>query len=416
MTGLPTRTPSRARDRSASDDRQPRARSRRHRRARSDGRSQGRRLARGLLRTLLGVALLAGAIAMALAGGEVATGSDAGSLEGRLAASQARAGELHAGIGADASRIEGFQGSIEDLHTRLSALEASLAVERRLLLSLKQQLHEARTRLAVLQVTLGRDRRILVAQVVAAYESPPPDIVTVILEAHGFSDLIERLDDLRDVSRENATATTQVAQQQKLVSAQARRLATLEESRASETSAVLVQRDEVSQLNLALVKRQLEYVRARDRKSAELGTLQSHQHALEEELSKARSSELAASGEAPAYTGPVGGFGSAPQGEYGFFPAPGTDYSVGEEPTLAAHLNALGVALHLHLIGISGYRSPEHSVEVGGFADDPHTRGEASDTPGVEGVSEATLARFGLIRPFPGAAEADHIQLLGSRY
>ena len=31
-------------------------------------------------------------------------------------------------------------------------------------------------------------------------------------------------------------------------------------------------------------------------------------------------------------------------------------------------------------------------------------------------VPEATLERFGLTRPFPGAAEADHIQLLGSRY
>jgi hypothetical protein len=48
---------------------------------------------------------------------------------------------------------------------------------------------------------------------------------------------------------------------------------------------------------------------------------------------------------------------------------------------------------------------------VGGFADDPHTRGEASDTPGVEGVPEQTLLQFGLTRPFAGAAEADHIQL-----
>ena len=78
---------------------------------------------------------------------------------------------------------------------------------------------------------------------------------------------------------------------------------------------------------------------------------------------------------------------------------------------LAERLNTMGKALHLHLIGISGYRSPQHSVEVGGFANDPHTRGEASDTPGVEGVPEATLNQFGLTRPFPGAAEADHIQL-----
>jgi hypothetical protein len=100
-------------------------------------------------------------------------------------------------------------------------------------------------------------------------------------------------------------------------------------------------------------------------------------------------------------------------GYAGFFPASGTNYSVGSEPQIAARLDRLAHALHLHLIGLSGYRSPQHSVSVGGFPNDPHTRGQASDTPGVEGVSESVLERFGLTRPFGGAAEADHIQLFG---
>jgi peptidoglycan hydrolase CwlO-like protein len=365
------------------------------------------------------VALAAVAAAAALGAavlGPVAAGSSSGSLESRIAASEAREGELHAGIGADRNQIAGFQGSIDDLQTRLDALETSLDTERDLLASLRSQLHGARARLASLQVQLGQDRHVLVAQLIASYESPPPDIVTVVLQAHGFADLLERIDDLRAISRENAGATVHVAEEQKAVTVQAAQLATLEASHARETSAVLVQRDEVAQLRLALVSRQLAYIRARDRKSAELAPLESHRHSLEGELSKLAVSELAAEGVAGAYTGPIGNYTSTPQGEYGFFQAPGTDYSVGEEPVLVAHLNTLGIALHLHLIGISGYRTPQHSVEVGGFANDPHTRGEASDTPGIEGVPQATLARFGLIRPFASAAEADHIQLLGSRY
>jgi peptidoglycan hydrolase CwlO-like protein len=355
-------------------------------------------------------------IAVAVVVGPATAGSTSGTLEDRIAASQARESELHSGIGADTHQIEGFQGSIDDLQTRLDALESSLDTERNLLASLRSQLRAARTNLASLQVQLGQDRHVLVAQLIASYESPPPDIVTVVLEAHGFADLLERLDDLRAISRENAGATVHVAEEQKAVTAQATKLATLEASHARETSAVLVQRDEVAQLHLALLSRQLSYIRARDRKSAELAPLESHRHSLEGELSKLAVSELAARGVANAYTGPIGNYTSTPQGEYGFFQAPGTDYSVSEEPVLVAHLNTLGIALHLHLIGISGYRTPEHSIEVGGFANDPHTRGEASDTPGIEGVPQATLARFGLIRPFPSAAEADHIQLLGSRY
>jgi peptidoglycan hydrolase CwlO-like protein len=367
-------------------------------------------------RSALAAATVALTLAATVAAGSVAVGSGSGTLEGRIAATQAREGELSSGIHSDTHQIEGFQGNIDDLQTRLSALESSLAVERSVLASLRSQLSAARTRLDALQVQLGRDRHVLVAQVIAAYETPAPNIVTVIMQAHGFADLIERVEDLQAISRENASATVHVAVEQQAVTVEASRLAKLEASHAHETSAVLVQRDEVSQLHLALVDRQLEFIRARDRKSAQLGPLQEHRQSLEHELAKLATSELAARGVAYAYTGPVGEYTSTPQGEYGFFQAPGTDYSVGEEPTLIAHLNTLGIALHLHLIGISGYRTPEHSIEVGGFANDPHTRGEASDTPGVEGVPQATLARFGLIRPFPGAAEADHIQLLGSRY
>jgi peptidoglycan hydrolase CwlO-like protein len=375
-------------------------------------RARRARRRRRALHTLAGALVIVGAASFAI--GSAASGSTPGALEGKISAAQAREGEVRSGIRADSHQISGFEGSIEDLQTRLTALESSLTVERNLLSSIRSQLSVARTRLAALQVQLVHDRKVLVAQVVASYEAPPPDIATVVLEAHGFAELIERVNDLRAVSRENASATTRVAEAQKAVTAQAKRLAALEVTHTSETHAVLVQRDEVAQLRLALVKRQLAVVSARSDKSAELEGLQSHKRSLEHELAHVQARELAASG--ITFSGPVGEFNSAPEGEYGFFPAPGTNYSVGEEPTLAEHLNTMGKALHLHLIGISGYRSPEHSVEVGGFANDPHTRGEASDTPGVEGVSEATLAQFGLIRPFPGPAEADHIQLLGSDY
>lgn len=340
--------------------------------------------------------------------------SSSGSLEGRIAASQARGSELHSGISADSHQIAGFQGNIDDLQTRLSALESSLALERGQLAKLKSELQTARRQMAALQVQLAHDKQVLVAQVVASYEAPPPDIASVVLEAHGFADLIERFDDLRAIASENAQATVRVAVEHHAVTVQAARLTEIEARQQRDTSAVLVQRDEVAQLHLALVNRQVAYIHARNRKSSELSTLRSHQQSLEHELATIQTRELAAAGNSLAYSGPVGPINLSTDGEYGFFPAAGTNYSVGVEPQLAARLNTLGKALHLHLIGVSGYRTPQHSVEVGGFANDPHTRGEASDTPGVEGVPEATLNRFGLTRPFGGAAEADHIQLAGS--
>jgi hypothetical protein len=335
-------------------------------------------------------------------------GQSQGQLESGISSASVREGQISSAIDSNTRRIESFQGSIDDLKARLDALEASLQTERALLERVKGQLASARTHLAALVTALAQDRRVLIAQLIASYESPPPSIVTVILEAHGFADLIERVDDLKAIGQQNARATTRVAETRHAVAVETSHLAALFATRQRETTAVLVQRDEVARLHIALVDRQLQYVHARDRQSAELSGLRAHRRALEGELSRLQASELRSQSQSFASSGPIE---YSPSGEYGFFPAPGTNYSVGEEPTLAARLNTLGKALHLHLIGISGYRTPQHSVEVGGFANDPHTRGEASDTPGVEGVPESVLERFGLTRPFPGAAEADHIQL-----
>jgi hypothetical protein len=61
-----------------------------------------------------------------------------------------------------------------------------------------------------------------------------------------------------------------------------------------------------------------------------------------------------------------------------------------------------------------------------GFADDPHTKGEAEDIgvgsllrSSAARITEAELARFGLYRPFdpsddPNNSEVNHIQLIPS--
>jgi Peptidase M15 len=108
----------------------------------------------------------------------------------------------------------------------------------------------------------------------------------------------------------------------------------------------------------------------------------------------------------------------------GFVADPGTSQTEGQLPILTARLNALALALHVTIYGISGYRTPAHSVAVGGYADDPHTKGEAEDI-GVNSllrssaarISEAQLAQYGLYRPFdpsdnPGNTEVNHIQLI----
>ena len=310
-------------------------------------------------------------------------------LQDRISALQRREGGLRSSIRSDNAGLQRLRGPLADLLDRLDALETSLAIERRQLDQLQGQLRGGRARLAWLE-----------AQLVADYESPAPDLINVLLDSRGFADLLERVEMLRRVERGNVQTTIQVRSARARVGQQVHRLADLEARQQRVAEAVLVQRQEVARIRFGLLARRHSYARDRASKSLSLGALRARRGRLERRLSR--------------LMGPMALGGLVQDGIYGFFQYPGTNYSVGDEPELATRLNRLGRALHIHLIGISGYRSPQHSVEVGGFGNDPHTRGAASDTPGVEGVPEATLERFGLTRPFGGAAEANHIQLLGS--
>jgi peptidoglycan hydrolase CwlO-like protein len=341
-----------------------------------------------------------GQVALAAIAGILAVLAAAPASSGDLGS---RARSLQQSISSEDRQIGAYQGRLADLRTRLAGIESSLAVQRRLLTHLQAELAVARTRLVLLRGDLVRDRRVLAAQLVAQYESPPPDLIGAMLDSHGFADLLERIGQMKLIARQNTDVVKLVARIRLAVTAQAKRLNVAQARQARVLAAVQVERDQVAALQLAVLKRVRVASRDRARKQAELRAVEHRLAVLQARAAAAQQASFAASG--------ISGGSAGPSGEYGFFPAPGTNYSVGEEPVIAARLNALGRALHLHLIGLSGYRSPQHSVEVGGFADDPHTRGEASDTPGVEGVPEQTLLRFGLTRPFPGPAEADHIQL-----
>jgi peptidoglycan hydrolase CwlO-like protein len=337
-----------------------------------------------------------------------------GDLASRYSASQHRAKQLSATVRSETNRIRGYEGTLANLQARLSAIQHSVLVQEQLLAEVRTEVTAARRRLHELEAEYARDQQVLAEELRAEYESPPPSIVGVIVSASGFDDLLNRVRNLRAIEQHNARAATQVKRQRHAVAAQARRLAVVEARRQRATAAVLVERDQVARLRLAIASRKLAADRARAADTSKLRSLQStlaRQAAALDRL--AASAQNAVSGGAAVAPGACSSGGYTPHGgAFGFFPAAATNYSVGEEPLLAGRLDALGRALQLHLIGISGYRTPQHSVEVGGFADDPHTRGMASDTPGVEGVPEATLERFCLTRPFGGAAEADHIQPL----
>jgi peptidoglycan hydrolase CwlO-like protein len=358
-------------------------------------------------RRLVCLCLLAAA-AVTLTGG-----SSSASLVGSYQSNQQRASQLRAKLRAENQQIEGFQGSISSLQSRLTLVQGSVTTQEQLLSTVSNELTQARTRLVTLRAQYARDRQTLGQQLLARYESPPPTIVNVVVDSAGFNDLVNGIRDLTAVERANVVTTRNVAAARLAVQAQTVRLTKVQARRRRATAAVLAERDDIAQLKAAIVAKEIRAQGVKNTTSSSLSVL--HKRLVHEaamlDAQAARARTLSSGGAVAPPAGCTNGPFVPHGGEFGFFQEPGTNYSVNEEPILAARLDQLGKALQLHLEGVSGYRSPEHSVAVGGFADDPHTRGEASDTPGVEGVPESTLNQFCLTRPFGGAAEADHIQL-----
>jgi peptidoglycan hydrolase CwlO-like protein len=384
--------------------------------------------ARRALQIVIGTVAITGTCA----GGALLLGTGAASasspnesqLRGQLSTNKASSSVVRQRIQADDNAIERIEGRVSVLASRQSTLQNTVDFEDGQLAGLRTKLSSTQLRLKALRESLGLDYQALAAELLAQYESPPPDLTTVLFESHGFADLLERVSQLKDIVHQDVTTADTVRDERAAVTAETIKLKTLQADHQRLYAAALYQRNEISEVRLATVKRELNYARARGKKNTELANLTNQASSLQSQLTTLQKQEAAAeaapsasyvpSGDVPADAGTSTGPFVPHGGEYGLFLAPGTNYTVNEEPEIAARLDKLGIALHLHLIGISGYRTPEHSVAVGGFADDPHTKGEASDTPGIEGVPESVLEQFGLERPFPGAHEADHIQLLGS--
>jgi len=127
-------------------------------------------------------------------------------------------------------------------------------------------------------------------------------------------------------------------------------------------------------------------------------------------------------GRSPVYAAMGKGGSRGVTGKYGHGPVhlnPGVNMSVGQEPQIENALSALAAEVKKPVYVISGYRSPAHSVAVGGFADDPHTKGIAADIgvgaptrDSVASVSDAQLRAVGLFRPYSAPSEINHVQLL----
>lgn len=215
-------------------------------------------------------------------------------------------------ISAYSRRIGRLQGRITTLTARQTRLQADLDRKRATLISTQAALRSERARLVRLRSRLGVARRTLADRLVELYTADRPDLVTVVLNAKGFADLLEREEFLARINEQDRDVVRLVRDARRDATATAARLDGLERRQQRLAAAVLVRRDQVASVRGELIGTRVGYQRTRAGKAAALARTREARRGLEEDLaamerqSQAIAARLrSANGSPPLAAGPI---------------------------------------------------------------------------------------------------------------
>jgi peptidoglycan hydrolase CwlO-like protein len=238
----------------------------------------------------------------------LSTGSSSGDLRSQISANKSAAAALRSEIARDGARIRATTGGLNQARTRLAALQHDLNAREDQLRSVQTALVAARDRLVYLENRMQQATQALAANLVAEYEGSRPDLVTVILNSHGFSDLLEQVSFMQRVGKQDAQIVADTRTARAEVSREADRLGALEQRDRVLTGQILAQRNHVAALQAALLAQQLSAEGARSRASSKLSDVNGRLHTLEAKLAAqaaaaARAAARAAAAQSPGATG-----------------------------------------------------------------------------------------------------------------
>jgi len=146
----------------------------------------------------------------------------------------------------------------------------------------------------VLRARLARARRMLARQLVSSYEGDRPDLVSVVLEAHGFSDLLERVTFLRDAEKQQQGIIRFTRDAKARADTAARRLASLEETDRQITAATAVRARALAGMDQLMQSKQAALQQARDAQQAALQASVDKGQQLQSEISHIKAQQAGA--------------------------------------------------------------------------------------------------------------------------
>ncbi|MEY2442664.1 MAG: peptidoglycan DL-endopeptidase RipB [bacterium] len=288
-----------------------------------------------------------------------AAGAD---LSSKISAKQNRADALRAAVAAESAKIRSSSAGLATAQRRLRAIQADANAQQAKLDRIERALTKARDRLTRLVARQHQATDALRANLLAAYRNPQPDIVSVVIEAKGFADLLEKADFLKRIGKQQARIMDGARTSRVAVTKQASALATMQARALRIAEALTARRDRAQTLETALLREQQRQMAGRAAKAGELQDIAKQLAALRKRLARSARNGIR--------TAP-GGMAQAP---------PGAPAAVG---LVIAAGNAIAGLPYLYGGGHSGFRdtaydcsgSVSYALAAAGLVNSPMASG-----------------------------------------
>jgi septal ring factor EnvC (AmiA/AmiB activator) len=331
-------------------------------------------------------AFAASATVAAVAGGLFAASGSA-DLTTQIQANNSVAASIQSQINSDTSQIEKTAGGVAVAEQRLTSVQAQLEQHIHELTTVQTNLMESRQRLLRLERRLTAASKDLSKNLTAEYENGSPNLVDVILNSSGFSNLLNQVGYLKDAQKADARDVSVTKTARTEVMKQATNLGELELRDQRLTNSIVTQRNQAGALEAALVKQQIDEENTRANAKSKLAGVQAHTAKLEalEAEQKKKEEAIEAAAEAAARQTPVqvnqqeGGLAINTGGMVQ--PPAGAPDAVGE---MMAAGNAIATLPYIWGGGHGSFESPGYDcsgsvsyvLDAAGLLSSPETSGE----------------------------------------
>jgi peptidoglycan hydrolase CwlO-like protein len=234
------------------------------------------------------------AACVAVAATVLGTAGPAGAdLSHRIDRQANRAEYLRSVVAQETARIQASSAGLARAQRHLNKLQADAAEQRAELQAVRERFTRARDRLTRLVNLQRTSTAALRANLQAAYRNGEPDIVSVVITARGFTDLLEKTEFLKRIAQRNATIMDVARSSRGKVKRQTERLAEIQEREQAIATRLDRKRASAQAVETALLREREKHLARSNFRRAELREVQGRLASLREKLARSARAGIA---------------------------------------------------------------------------------------------------------------------------